>query len=108
MKTKKYLNIMAIAMFCCMTAIFASSCEKKLTTTLKCSPNKVEVAVGKTASVSVKGGTTPYTVSSQDEATTTASLAKNKLTIKGVKAGTTTVTVTDKEKKTCTVNVTVK
>lgn len=68
----------------------------------------VNVAVGKDETITVKGGTAPYTVAVRDKAVATATVKDDKVTIKAVKAGKTTVTVTDKDKKTGTITVTVK
>lgn len=66
------------------------------------------VAVGKDDVVTIKTGTSPYTVTVKDSKIATASVKDSKVTIKGVKAGTTTVTVTDKNKKAGVITVTVK
>jgi len=70
--------------------------------------SSVEVATGKTAEVSIKNGTAPYTVTSKDGNIATASVNNDKVTIKGVKAGSTSVTITDKNKSSATVSVVVK
>lgn len=74
----------------------------------KFSPDKVEVVTGKTATVSVTGGTTPYTVASSDDKIATAVIDKSTITITGVKAGAATITLTDKNKNTGKITVTVK
>lgn len=68
----------------------------------------VNVAVKKSETITVSGGTAPYTATSKDNKTATASVKDNKISITGVKAGKTTVTITDKDKKSITVDVTVK
>lgn len=68
----------------------------------------VSVAVGKEETVTVKGGTKPFTATSKDAKIATVSVKDDKIIIKGVKAGTTSVTVTDKNKKTGTISVTIK
>lgn len=67
-----------------------------------------EIGVGKTATVTIQTGTSPFTATSKDSKIATASVKDKTVTIKGVKAGTTTVTVSDKNKKTATISVTVK
>ncbi len=68
----------------------------------------VSVAVGKEETVTVKGGTKPFTATAKDTKIATVTVKDDKITIKGVKAGTTSITVTDKDKKTGTISVTVK
>ena len=53
MKTKPFLKSMALVI-CCLTSFVLVSCDKDDDKpNLKISPNKVEVAVGKTVTVSV-------------------------------------------------------
>lgn len=68
----------------------------------------VSVAVGKEETVTVKGGTKPFTATAKDTKIATVTVTDDKITIKGVNAGTTSITVTDKDKKTGTISVTVK
>lgn len=68
----------------------------------------VEVAVGKTADITISNGKTPYTLAVKDTKVATAVLKNNTITVKGIKAGTTTLTVTDKNKKSATAQITVK
>lgn len=75
---------------------------------LKFSPDKVEVVIAKTATVTVSGGASPYTAASSDDKTATVKVDKSTLTITGVKSGTATITVTDKNKITGKITVTVK
>lgn len=111
MKTKFFLSSMLFAVLS-LASLAMVSCDKddnvKAPTLLKFNPNNTEVAVGKTATVSVKGGTAPYTANSKDAEIATASTKDATITIKGVKAGKTTITVTDKNKKSGTISVTVK
>ena len=72
-----------------------ASCKKN-TPRLKCDPYKVEVATGKTTTVSVSGGTAPYTVLSSDIAIASATINQSTVTITGVKKGSAIVTVVDK------------
>ena len=66
MKTKPFLKSMALVI-CCLTSFVLVSCDKDDDKpNLKISPNKVEVAVGKTVTVSVSNGTAPYTTKSSD------------------------------------------
>ncbi len=69
--------------------------------------DKAEVTVGvdKEEVITVKTGTTPYSVKVSDEAVATAAVSESAITVKGVKAGSTTVTVTDKDGKTGEISV---
>lgn len=100
-----YLSLVAL------TLVFAfASCgddDDKVNNIFKFSPDKVQVAVEKTATVTVSGGTTPYTVASSDDKTATVKIDKSTITVTGVKQGTATITVTDKNKNTGKVTVTV-
>lgn len=92
-------------------ALTFASCEKDgdIKKDLKFSPSdKVEVTVEKSASVTVSGGTTPYSAASSDTKVATVSVDKSTVTIKGVEKGTATVTVTDKDKNSGKITVTVK
>lgn len=95
-----------------LASLAMTSCDKdddiKVPTLLKFNPTNPEVVVGKTATVSIKGGTAPYTANSKDAGIATASAKDATITIKGIKAGKTTITVTDKNKKSGTISVTVK
>lgn len=71
-------------------------------------PTKAEVAVGKTGTVNVSGGSTPYSVSVTDNTIATATVANGVITVTGVKAGTTSITVTDKDLVTAKLDVTIK
>ena len=75
---------------------------------LKCTPSKVEGAPGKTATVTVSGGTAPFTVTSSDSKIATAKADKNTITITGVKNGTATILISDSKKLTGKVPVMVK
>ena len=58
-----------MAFFACVLAVTMGSCDKNddpKVPDLKCTPSKVEVAPGKTATVTVSGGTAPFTVTSSD------------------------------------------
>ena len=88
-----------------------ASCKKEnnIKKELKFSPsNKVEVTVGNSATVTVSGGTTPYTAASSNAKVATVTVDKSSITIKGVEKGTATVSVTDKEKNRGKITVTVK
>lgn len=87
---------------------FAVTVKKSADGTLDFDKKSVSVAVGKEETVTVKGGTTPYTATAGDTNIATVTIKDDKIAIKGVKAGTTTITVTDKDKKTGTISVTVK
>ncbi len=107
----KFIKLAAVAL-CCVCGMTLASCDKdddpKTTSKLKFSTEKAEVAVGKTANVTVSGGTEAYTAKSSDATIATVAVSKSVITVTGVKAGTATITVTDKNKLTGTVSVTVK
>ena len=85
MKTKPFLKSMALVI-CCLTSFVLVSCDKDDDKpNLKISPNKVEVAVGKTVTVSVSNGTAPYTTKSSDAKIAVAKSDKNAIVITGVK-----------------------
>lgn len=75
---------------------------------LKFSPEKVEVAPGRTATVSIKGGSAPFTLTSSDAMVATASASGPIITVTGVKNGNTYINVTDKNKFSGKFAVTVK
>lgn len=87
---------------------FAANVKKSAETGLDFDKNSVSLPVGKEETVTVKGGTEPFTATAKDTKIATVTVKDDKITIKGVKAGTTSITVTDKDKKTGTISVTVK
>ena len=92
-----------MAFFACVLAVTMGSCDKNddpKVPDLKCTPSKVEVAPGKTATVTVSGGTAPFTVTSSDSKIATAKADKNTITITGVKNGTATILISDSKKLT--------
>lgn len=68
----------------------------------------LSVGVGKTADVTVKDGTSPYTATVKDTKIAKASVKDKKVTVQGVAKGSTTITIADKDGKTASVAVTVK
>ena len=74
---------------------------------LTLSKTTTSLAIGKEETITISGGTSPYTVQIKDSKIATATLKDAKLTIKGVAEGSTTITVTDKDKATITLTVTV-
>lgn len=110
MEKMKFLKSAAAMMLCCVSATIMISCNKddKPASSLKFNPAKVEASVGSTVSVTVSGGTEPYTVVSSDAKTATVTVTKDVIKVTGVKAGTATITVTDKDKLSGKVPVTVK
>ena len=107
MKTKPFLKSMALVI-CCLTSFVLVSCDKDDDKpNLKISPNKVEVAVGKTVTVSVSNGTAPYTTKSSDAKIAVAKSDKNAIVITGVKDGSAMITITDRkgDKQSITVSV---
>ena len=108
MKTKPFLKSMALVI-CCLTSFVLVSCDKDDDKpNLKISPNKVEVAVGKTVTVSVSNGTAPYTTKSSDAKIAVAKSDKNAIVITGVKDGSAMITITDRKGVTGKVAVTVR
>jgi uncharacterized protein YjdB len=96
-----------------LTLVFAfASCDKddnkKVDNILKFKPDKVEVLIGKSDTVTVNGGTAPYTVVSSDSKIASAKVDRSTITITGVKDGSATVMVTDKDKNSGKITVTVK
>lgn len=102
-----YLSLVALTL-----AFTFASCgdddDDKVNNLLKFKPEKVEVEVGKTATVTVSGGTAPYTVVSSDGKIASAKADKSTITITGVKNGSATIMVTDKNKNSGKITVTVK
>lgn len=87
---------------------FSVTVKKSAEAGLDFDKKSVSVAVGKEETVTVKGGTKPFTAKAKDTRIATVTVTDDKITIKGVNAGTTSITVTDKDKKTGTISVTVK
>ncbi|MFV0536427.1 MAG: Ig-like domain-containing protein [Dysgonomonas sp.] len=112
MKNFKKISDLFCLSLVALTLVFAfASCgdddDDKVNNILKFTPDKIQVAVEKTATVTVSGGTSPYTVASSDDKTATVKIDKSTITVTGVKQGTATITVTDKNKNTGKVTVTV-
>lgn len=108
-------KLTSISSFACLTLaalVFTfASCDKDDNDkkTLKFSPSdKVEVAVGSNATLTVSGGISPYIAASSDTTIATTTVDKSTITIKGVAKGTATVAVTDKDKNSGKITVTVK
>ena len=98
MEKKTIFKTMMVAACCLGAAVFAS-CDKdndnNRSNGLRLSADRITVAPGATASVTVANAAQPLTVKSTDEKTATAKADKN------------TVIVTDKNRQTATVAVTV-
>ena len=110
MKKVKFLKF-TMAFFACVLAVAMGSCDKNddpKVPDLKCTPSKVEVAPGKTATVTVSGGTAPFTVTSSNTKIATAKADKNTITITGLKDGTATMLISDSKKLTGKIPVVVK
>lgn len=100
------------------TAILIADAEKKMVslpvivtekaTELHFDHTALSLAAGAQATVTVNNGEAPYAVTTKNAKTAEATVADNKITVKGVKAGKTTITVTDKNKLTGTITVQVK
>lgn len=108
MKTKPFLKLMTL-MICCLTSYVLVSCDKDDDKpNLKIRPNRVEVVVGKTVTVTVSDGTAPYTATSSDAKIAVAKSNKNAIVITGVKDGSAMITITDRKGITGKVAVTVR
>lgn len=97
MSLKKIFYVSA-AMLAAVFSVSLTSCDDNNDPEvpgLVCDPAEVEVLVGNSATVTVDGGSEPYTVASDDEAIATAVVDENTVTITGVAEGTATITVTD-------------
>lgn len=106
-KSTKFMSLLFVSM-----ALFAFtfvSCDNDEKTEIDLSFDKstIEVAVGESTTVTVNNGTSPFTATSGDTEKATATVANNKITIKGVDEGTTTITVKDKNNNNGNINVTV-
>lgn len=85
------------------------SCDKDdKVDVLNFSADKVVVEVGKSATVTVSGGTTPYAVTSSDPKIATAAVDNSTITITGVAKGAVSVTVKDKNNNSKALSVTVR
>lgn len=108
MKKMKLLKF-AMAVLCSVSTLTMISCDDDDDVpALKLNPAQVEIVEGMTDTVSVCGGTAPYTVLSADSAVAVAAEAEGKITVTGVRPGTATITVTDKNALTGELAVTVK
>lgn len=97
MKITKFLKLTA-AMLACVIAMAITSCDNDDEPNgpeLKFTPANVAVAPSVNATVTVSGGTAPFTVASSDAKIATAKADKSTITVTGVKEGTATITVTD-------------
>lgn len=102
---------LTMAIFACVLAVTVVSCDKNdepKVPDLKCDPSQVEVAPGKTATVTVSGGTAPFTATSSDSKIATAKADKNIITITGVKDGKATILISDSKKLSGKISVEVK
>lgn len=107
---KKFLFHAFVAMVMSICSLGFTSCDnddEPKGNYFKFNPEKVEVAPGKTATVSIKGGTAPYTVVSSDAKIATATVSGSTITVSGVKDGNAFINVTDKNKLTGKFTVTV-
>ncbi|MGD2187063.1 MAG: PilC/PilY family type IV pilus protein, partial [Desulfobacterales bacterium] len=74
---------------------------------LSVNPASVSVFEGDDATVSISGGTGPYSAGGYNSSIATASITGTTMTVSGVSAGTTTITVTDADSNSIDVSVTV-
>ena len=109
MKKLKTLSGLLCLSFALVAFTF-TSCDddENVKKELKFTPsNKVEVAAGQVATVTVSNGTTPFTLTPGDVKIATATVDKSTITLTGVEKGTTTITITDKENANGKIAVTV-
>ena len=98
MKRFGLLKCMA-AVLCCVFAMALVSCgddDDDKAPSLSISPSNVSMIVGGSSSVSIGGGTAPYTIGSTNEAIANLEVNKNKISITGLEAGAAIVSVSDK------------
>ena len=98
-------------MLACVFAIAVTSCDnddEPKGPELKFNPANVAVAPSAAATVTVNGGTAPFTVASSDDKIATAKAENSTITVTGVKEGTATITVTDAKQIKGKFSVTVK
>lgn len=102
MKANKMLRTLFLACLCVASVATITSCDDNNddSKVLKLNPNSIAVAPTLTSTVSVSGGTAPYTVKSSDEKVATVTASGTTLTVTGKTEGVATVTVTDKNKLT--------
>jgi len=72
------------------------------------SSSQIEVGIGKSDSVKVSVGVSPFIVSVADTTIAKAKVSNNYIFVKGLKEGTTSVTITDKNKSIGKLSVTIK
>lgn len=87
------------AVLCCVFAMALVSCgddDDDKAPSLSISPSNVSMIVGGSSSVSIGGGTAPYTIGSTNEAIANLEVNKNKISITGLEAGAAIVSVSDK------------
>lgn len=104
------ISFVATVMLLSICALALTSCDKnknRPNNMLKLTPSKVEVAVGEVTKISISNGAMPYTISSINEKTATATIEKNVVSIKGVKEGATILEVRDKNKLMARASITV-
>lgn len=107
---KSFFSSVVMAALCLGSFAFVS-CDKndnKTPDPLTFSETKVEVEIEKTAEITVKNGTQPFTVKSSDEKIATVKVEKEKITVTGVAEGTATISVVDKDQANGSFTVTVK
>lgn len=97
MNISKFFKLSA-ATLAILFAVAITSCDnddEPKESELMFNPTDVAVAPGATASVTVSGGTAPFTIASSDAKIATASVDDNTINITGVDEGTTTIVVND-------------
>jgi hypothetical protein len=111
----KYLkNLSGIFYAGLITMVFAlsfASCDKdddsnnNISGIFKFSPNPASAEVGKTANITISGGTAPYAITIGDSLIAKATVTNNIITVTGIKEGSTMITVSDKNKNMGKLNV---
>lgn len=100
----------AFAIVCLTHSLAITSCDddNDPANTLKCNPDKVELAPETTATVEIKGPTSTLSVESSDSKIVIASVKDNIVTLTGVAEGEATVMVKDEQNASGKISVTVK
>ena len=70
-------------------------------------PVTITVSIGETGTATITGGSSPYSVSTDDTSVATASINGNTVTVTGVAEGTATITIADSNSNSVSITVTV-
>ena len=103
----EFNNPAALDVIAATTTTPTSSTTTTTTESPSLAPTTRSIAPSNSTTLTVSGGTAPYTVASSSSAIATATISSTTVTVTGVAAGTATITVTDSKSKTGTATVTV-